>query len=296
METPLLSVCLITYNHVNYIKQAIDGVLMQNVTFTWELIIADDFSTDGTREILLYYKIKYPDFITLILQEKNVGAAQNWIDLITYPKSKYIAYFEGDDYWTDPYKLQKQVDVLESNPECSQSFHNTLVSYQDKSKHSFLICSRTLKNFQIFSTTDLINYKVIIPTSSMVFRTIAIKDLPDWINKTKAGEKSLQLLISLNGSAIYIKDVMSVYRANSGGVSYGQSLEYALTEMTKMYNYFNESTNGKFNTVITIRISKMNRYYKNTKMINKYGITYFAIRPDLAFGIIKRRFLKYLRH
>ena len=107
MDIPLLSVCLITYNHVNFIKQAIDGVLMQKVDFAWELIIADDFSTDGTREILLEYKNKYPDFIKLILQEKNVGSAQNLIDLITVPISKYITYFDGDDYWIDPLKLQK---------------------------------------------------------------------------------------------------------------------------------------------------------------------------------------------
>lgn len=115
MNTPLLSICIIAYNHVTYIKEAVEGVLMQKVNFPWELVIADDFSTDGTREIILEYKVKYPDIIKLILQEKNVGAAQNWIDLITYPKSKYIAYFEGDDYWTDPLKLQKQVDFMEAN-------------------------------------------------------------------------------------------------------------------------------------------------------------------------------------
>ena len=130
-QYPLLSVCLITYNHFKYIKQAIDGVLMQKVDFSWELIIADDFSTDGTREILLEYKKKYPQFITLILQEKNVGAAQNWLDLITSPKSKYIAYLEGDDYWTDENKLQKQIDFLEENEGYSGCFHYTQILNED---------------------------------------------------------------------------------------------------------------------------------------------------------------------
>src|SRR5260221_9377408 len=107
MSTPLLSVCLITYNHSKFIRQAIEGVLMQSVNFSWELIIADDCSTDGTREILLEYKQKYPDFIKLILQKQNVGPAKNWLGLITSPKSKYIAYFEGDDFWIHPFKLQK---------------------------------------------------------------------------------------------------------------------------------------------------------------------------------------------
>jgi glycosyltransferase involved in cell wall biosynthesis len=115
MCKPLLSVCLITYNHANYIREAIEGVLIQQVNFCWELIIADDFSTDGTREIVLAYKEKYPEFIKLILQEKNVGPSQNYFDLINTPSSKYIAYFEGDDYWTDPLKLQKQLEFLETN-------------------------------------------------------------------------------------------------------------------------------------------------------------------------------------
>ena len=117
MKKPLLSVCLITYNHANYIEQAIEGVLMQSVNFSWELIIADDFSTDGTREILLKYKEKYPNFIKLLLQEKNVGPGKNFSDLLNEPQSKYIAYFEGDDYWIDPLKLQKQVDFIESHPD-----------------------------------------------------------------------------------------------------------------------------------------------------------------------------------
>jgi glycosyltransferase involved in cell wall biosynthesis len=115
--SPLLSVCLITYNHGNYIKQAIEGVLMQITNFTWEFIIADDCSIDGTREIVVEYQKKYPNLIKLILQNKNVGAAQNWLDLINASKSKYIAYLEGDDYWVDPLKSQKQVDVFLKHPD-----------------------------------------------------------------------------------------------------------------------------------------------------------------------------------
>jgi len=124
---PILSVCLITYNHVKYIEQAIEGVLMQQVDFSFELVIADDFSTDGTRELLLAYKKKYPELIKLILQKKNVGPAKNWMNLITFPQCKYIAYFEGDDYWTDPYKLQKQVDYLERYSSCVGCFSDTSV-------------------------------------------------------------------------------------------------------------------------------------------------------------------------
>ncbi len=112
----MVSVCLITFNHLDYIKEAIDGVLAQEANFPFELIIADDFSTDGTREVLLEYKRSFPDKIKLILQDRNVGPHKNWTDLILSPDSKYIAYFEGDDYWIDKKKLQKQVDILEGSP------------------------------------------------------------------------------------------------------------------------------------------------------------------------------------
>jgi len=124
MRTPLLSVCVITYNHASFIRQAIDSVLMQELDFTWEIIIADDCSTDGTREILLEYKAKYPDLIKLILQGENVGPSRNWYDLIYSTNSKYIAYLEGDDYWIDNKKLKTQYEHLENQPNINMCLHN----------------------------------------------------------------------------------------------------------------------------------------------------------------------------
>lgn len=121
----VLTVCLITYNHEKYIAQAIESILMQKTTFDWELVIADDCSKDATRDIILKYKEQNPNKIKLIFQEKNVGPAQNFIDLITSPRSKYIAYLEGDDYWTDEFKLQKQVDVIIKNKDCVIVYHNS---------------------------------------------------------------------------------------------------------------------------------------------------------------------------
>src|ERR1700753_2289863 len=99
MKSPLISVCLITYNHKPYISQAIEGALMQKLDAPWEFIIADDCSTDGAREVISAYKSANPDRIRLILQEKNVGPAKNWFDLIGAARGKYIAYFEGCAYW-----------------------------------------------------------------------------------------------------------------------------------------------------------------------------------------------------
>ncbi|NLK92600.1 MAG: glycosyltransferase family 2 protein [Bacteroidales bacterium] len=121
--TPLLSIVTITYNHEPFIAKTIEGVLMQQVKFPIELIIAEDCSTDGTRAICQQYAEQYPDLIRLITSESNVGAVANERRAILAARGKYIAFCEGDDYWTDPLKLQKQVDFLESHPDYSVTFH-----------------------------------------------------------------------------------------------------------------------------------------------------------------------------
>ena len=128
MTTPLVSICCITYNHASFIRKCLDGFLMQQTTFPIEILIHDDCSTDGTTEIIREYEAKYPDLIFPLYEEENQyqqGKAAE-IDFYNYRRArgKYIAYCEGDDYWTDPLKLQKQVDFMEANPEYSVCFHD----------------------------------------------------------------------------------------------------------------------------------------------------------------------------
>lgn len=118
MTEPLVSVKMITYNHTPYIAQAIEGVLQQKVNFPFELVIGEDCSTDGTREIVLEYQKKFPDIIRIITSDKNVGARENGYRTTKACRGKYIAFCEGDDYWHHPDKLQKEADYLESHPEC----------------------------------------------------------------------------------------------------------------------------------------------------------------------------------
>ena len=117
-KNPLVSVKMITYNHAPYIAQAIEGVLQQKTSFPVELIIGEDCSTDGTREIVLNFQQKYPNVIRVITSDQNVGMKKNSKRLRNTFRGKYLAYCEGDDYWHDPHKLAKQVNYLESHPEC----------------------------------------------------------------------------------------------------------------------------------------------------------------------------------
>jgi glycosyltransferase involved in cell wall biosynthesis len=118
MTEPLVSIKMITYNHAPFIAQAIEGVLQQKTNFPFELVIGEDCSTDGTREIVFEYQKKHPDIIHVITSETNVGMKKNGLRAIKACRGKYLAFCEGDDHWHDPLKLQKQVDHLESHPEC----------------------------------------------------------------------------------------------------------------------------------------------------------------------------------
>jgi glycosyltransferase involved in cell wall biosynthesis len=124
---------MITYNHAPYIAQAIEGVLKQKVNFPIELVIGEDCSTDGTREIVFEYQKKYPDIIRVITSDKNVGGKKNSYRTMKACRGKYIAFCEGDDYWHHPSKLQKQVDYMESHPECGLVYSSYDV-YHIKSK------------------------------------------------------------------------------------------------------------------------------------------------------------------
>ena len=276
MDIPLLSVCLITYNHVNFIKQAIDGVLMQKVGFAWELIIADDFSTDGTREIVLEYKDKYPDLIKLILQEKNVGAAQNFIDLITAPKSKYIAYFEGDDYWTDALKLQKQVDFLEANPDFAICFHNVAIINEDNPERNRL--NNDDLTPEISTLDNLLEGNNYIATCSAVIKTNLIQNLPDWFTSLPFGDYALYLIAARHGKIKYINNVMSVYRIHPGGIHGNFTNSYAgLTKAYQQHYQFwriiNQSgmfSSSMLKTAILISIENVIEYAARSNQISIY--------------------------
>lgn len=123
MIDPVVSICCITYNHEPFIANAIEGFLMQKTDYPYEIIIGDDCSTDKTREIIEEYANHYPGRIRIIASDRNVGVIANEHRVLTEAKGKYIAFCEGDDYWTEPCKLQRQVDFLEHHSEFSVCFH-----------------------------------------------------------------------------------------------------------------------------------------------------------------------------
>ena len=216
MTMPLVTAKTITYNHAPFIRQCIEGVLMQETNFPIEYIIGEDCSTDGTREIVEEYARRYPDTIRLITSEQNVGARENSRRTTKAARGKYIALCEGDDYWTDPHKLQKQVDFLEAHPECSMCFHEAYDLWPDGRKSEF-VRSRQIEVMPFYTLGNIIR-RYFIPTASMVFRRLLIEPMPDEFFDAPGGDWFLHVLLAKKGLVAYLDECMSVYRHHRGGV------------------------------------------------------------------------------
>lgn len=209
---PMVTIRTSTYQHGKYIKQCIEGVLSQKTDFPIEFIIGEDFSTDGTREIVMEYAKKYPNIIRVITADYNVGMKANGFRCIREMRGKYIALCEGDDYWTDPNKLQKQVDFLEKHKDYSFCFHQVKVTYENNEKDDFIFPD--VDDISWYTHGELLktNY---IPTNSILYRNNKVLDFPDDI---APGDWYLHLYNAQFGKIKFMKKVMSVYRKHHGGV------------------------------------------------------------------------------
>ena len=211
-KTPTVSVFMMAYNHALFISEALEGVLMQKTNFDFDIVIGEDCSTDNTRQIILDYQKKYPGKFKLLLHEKNIGAMANQMAVFKACSGKYIAMCEGDDYWTDPYKLQKQVDFLEANEEYSICSHrySKLINGSIEVENEF----DTNYNF------NLNNYfsKWVTQPLTVVFRHSAMDY--DFINKLNPYIFDMTLFYSIikKGNGVCLPDNMGVYRIHEGGI------------------------------------------------------------------------------
>lgn len=229
---PTFSVRVITYQHSNYIRECLDSILMQEVDHSYEIVIGEDQSIDGTREICIEYAEKYPDKIRLFLNDRrnNIESSgkPTGIFNVSYAnfmcRGEYTLSCEGDDYWTDPKKIQKQYELMQKYPECNISFHPTMIKVRD-SDESWMY-KKHKDHHHIFSVSDLIlGGGEFCPTNSVM-----IKGKPKvyaWRMQVPVGDYYIQIIHALNGGALYINEAMSVYRKGiTGSWSAGHNTFY----------------------------------------------------------------------
>lgn len=272
ITTIKVSVVMITYKHAAFIKQAVESILNQETSFDIELIIAEDNSPDNTFDIVSSIIESHPrgKAINYVRNEQNLGIMPNSKKALDMVKGQYIATCEGDDYWIDPHKLQKQVDFMDKNPSFAICFHNTRIEYFEGNLSPYLLNENIEKD--VFTINDMIGEDEIwfMGTASLLIRSSAFGKFPDWLTKSKSGDIPIIILAARNGDIKYLPDVMAVYRKHEGGVSLTdyKDDETFLNNRIFMYSRLNESTEFKYQHLFKRNIARyffMRIYAKQNK-------------------------------
>lgn len=225
-----LSVSIVVFNQEGFIAQCLDGVLAQQTDFDFEIIVGDDASTDGTRAILEAYRARHPDKIKLLLPEKNYGdrGLSNFMSTVDASTGDYIAFLDGDDYWTAPDKLQRQVEFLDRHPECALCAHR--VQHLLEGGEVYL-SPRPAHGDAALPVSDLLvrNFAEKIAT---VVRRPALESVPDWYRTTSAvsADWVFNVLAARDGAVGYVDEVMAVHRLHRNSQSVRQGLDRMLAD------------------------------------------------------------------
>jgi len=266
-----VSVLIMTYNHAKFISKAVDSAMMQETSFNYEIIISEDCSTDGTREIVLDYKDRFPEKIHLLLSEENIHSNAVVARGIHAATGKYIALLDGDDFWTSPDKLQKQADFLDKHLECSMCFHNAEAFNEDNNQKRWKWTSSIQKEFSTLEDLWRGNF---IATCSTMFRNNLFKKIPQWYDSFfPLTDWPLYILLAEQGSIGYINEVMGAYRLHAGGLYSPYTEKQKLHKTLDFYRRINKFLNYKHNKNIKTAISIYfyewtEEYYKRQEFRN----------------------------
>lgn len=274
----LVTVGVLSFNHEKWLRQCLDSICTQKTDFEYKVFVHEDCSTDGSKAVVQEMEEKYPDKIEVLYQEKNqysqgINIVQRYV--IPALKSKYFAICEGDDYWCDDRKLQKQVDFLEAHPECNLCFHNAkVVDTDDNFIKNFyprkmwndkkLLSALEKPEGADLTVEDLIRLDF-TPTASTVGRTENLRQLLDFSTTL---DLLVRLVTTYDGTAHYMNEIMSAYRTNnphsaSGSIrtSPEKLKKNFLDKHASLLREFDEYTNGKFHSEIEHQIKRKELIY-----------------------------------
>jgi len=213
-SVPKVSVVTVCYNQEKYIEEALQGFVNQQTDFPFEVIVSDDKSTDSTPEIIKKYAKEYPEIIKPILRKTNVGAVKNFVEAMRATTGTYVALCEGDDFWSDPTKLQRQVDFLDKHPDYTVCFHPVRVFFEGNVQEEFIFPTGADRP-KLFTTKTLLQRNFIQTNSAMYRRPKSYDDLPEAILPL---DWYLHLYHAKNGKIGFIDRVMGAYRRHPGGL------------------------------------------------------------------------------
>ena len=272
----MVSVCVQTYQHASFIREALDSILIQQTDFEFEILIGEDESTDGTREICVEYSRNYHQKIRLFLNSrKNViyinghpTGRWNIVNNLKNARGKYIALLPGDDYWTDPLKLQKQVDFMDHHPQFSSCFHwaGWLLDNTGQIKH-WNYGPPVIKSF--YTVDDLFEHSNFIPTCSVLFRNNLFNKFPDWYFLVEVGDYPLHILNTQYGAIGFLNEKMAVRRWHSKGIYGGSKRSENFKRTIRTFDTISINLNLQKN--IFVKIGKARLYCKLAKAHKQDG-------------------------
>jgi len=241
-----VNIILITYNHSEYIGQALDGVLMQKTTHDIEVIVADDASTDNTLGIIKEYELKSSLKFTYLPSTTNLGFNRNYKRAFEACDGKYIAIMEGDDYWTDPHRIEKHVNFLEQHGECSMSFNRIVFYYQDQADFRLNDWDSD-DDYKYYTSRQQLVGNKIGNLSACVLRNDIVKKLKPELFELDIADWMLGIVFGQFGFLAEQKDPMSVYRIHGDGQWSKQKEEFQIQNQIDSIPAYNKYLDYKFN-------------------------------------------------
>ena len=274
MNKTLVAIKCLVYNHEPYLRDCLEGFVMQQTNFPFVAIVHDDASTDGSTIIIREYEKKYPNIIKPIYETENQYAKHDGSvtrimnAAIDATGVKYVAMCEGDDYWTDPLKLQKQVAFMEANSEYSLCLTNSIVKFDDREVFAINHIWDTYTIEEVLKTNALnVNKRGdnIVPCghTSTIFYKKPNKEYPHWMSKCFIGDEPLMIYLAHHGKVKFINEITSVYRAGVGMSSKNFNQELDWKNRIKMYEVINEGLGYQYKEIINSIIAQF--YFKLCK-------------------------------
>jgi len=257
-----VTVLLLTYNHAPFIACAINSVLMQDTSFDYELVVVDDFSTDGTREVLTDYQRQYPQKIRTVFHERNENNNRYITEMLDC-SGEYAAWLDGDDCWISPHKLQKQVDFLDAHPQHSMCFHNVLCFSEEGVGQTFLH-NETGARKMTFTIDDLFP-RNFIGSCAPMFRRLPHFEMPEWYYSEWFGDWPLYMLYAEHGTIGYIDEIMGAYRRHRGALWSGLSEMQRTIRALEFLERMNERLDFRFDEEIQGSTARYKQHLEKLK-------------------------------
>lgn len=275
-----LSVLMITYNHERFIAQAIESVLAQKTSFDWELVIGEDCSTDNTRAIVEEYASRYPGKIRPLFRERNLGVMPNFVDTYAQCRGEYIAFLEGDDWWTDDRKLLKQIEAMDAHLSWTFSFHQVQAAVEGETElpgHYQLnsgIYPSDLGKTEI--DVDELLLRNPVQTCSLIVRRSAMPVAPEWLTALSLGDWPICILLAARGQGGFVRENMACYRMHGGGVWSLASEERRLNATIKMFEAVGRNVPGLELPKIRKKLGQLHRQLAVCYLREWRGLSFLA--------------------